>query len=46
MKNKIYIIHENDERIEPPRKELQDLGIEISEKEWNRVKKNFIQKMR
>ena len=26
MKNKIYIIHENDEWVEPLRKELQDIN--------------------
>ena len=38
MKNKIYIIHENDEWIEPLRKELQD--INAPSEEWHLGKRN------
>ena len=38
MKNKIYIIHENDEGIEPLRKELQDLNAPFEE--WHLGKRN------
>ena len=39
MKNKIYIIHENDEWIEPLRKELHN--INVSFEEWHLGKRNF-----
>ena len=38
MKNKIYIIHENDEWIVPLRKELQE--INASFEEWHLGKRN------
>jgi len=31
MKNKIYVIHENDEWIEPLRKELQEIDAPFEE---------------
>jgi len=39
MKNKIYIIHENDEWIEPLRKELHN--INVSFEEWHLGKRNI-----
>jgi glutathione synthase/RimK-type ligase-like ATP-grasp enzyme len=39
MKNKIYIIHENDEWIEPLRKELQDINAPFEE--WHLGKRNI-----
>ena len=39
MKNKIYIIHENDEWVEPLRKELQD--INTPSEEWHLGKRNI-----
>jgi hypothetical protein len=38
MKNKIYILHENDDWIEPLRKELQ--VINASFEEWHLGKRN------
>ena len=38
MKNKIYIIHENDEWIEPLRKELQNINAPFEE--WHLGKRN------
>ena len=38
MKNKIYIIHENDEWIEPLRKELNDISAPFEE--WHLGKRN------
>ena len=39
MKNKIYIIHENDEWVEPLRKELQDIKAPFEE--WHLGKRNI-----
>jgi hypothetical protein len=39
MKNKIYIIHENDEWIEPLRKELQNINVPFEE--WHLGKRNI-----
>ena len=39
MKNKIYIIHENDEWVEPLRKELQDINVPFEE--WHLGKRNI-----
>ena len=38
MKNKIYIIHENDEWVEPLRKELQEINAPFEE--WHLGKRN------
>ena len=38
MKNKIYVIHENDEWIEPLRKELQEINAPFEE--WHLGKRN------
>ena len=38
MKNKVYIIHENDEWVEPLRKELQDINTPFEE--WHLGKRN------
>ena len=39
MKNKIYIIHENDEWVEPLRNELNDLKVDFEE--WHLGKRNI-----
>ena len=39
MKNKIYIIHENDEWIEPLRKELKNINEDQWRKESEELKK-------
>ena len=39
MKNKIYIIHENDEWVEPLRKELNDINAPFEE--WHLGKRNI-----
>ena len=38
MKNKIYILHENDEWIEPLQKELQEINAPFEE--WHLGKRN------
>ena len=38
MKNKIYIIHENDEWVEPLRRELKDINAPFEE--WHLGKRN------
>ena len=39
MKNKIYILHENDEWVEPLRKELQAINVPFEE--WHLGKRNI-----
>ena len=39
MKNKIYIIHENDEWVEPLRKELKNINAPYEE--WHLGKRNI-----
>ena len=42
MKNKIYSIHENDEWVQPLRKELKNINVPFEE--WYLGKRNIVNK--